>query len=162
MNNLDVLINKKVKNKNGDVGVVTLIDKDNTCVKYDSGETKKYRTEVAFIENHFLTFIDDDNKIINAYFEDDAKNTKNKNDVFEKQRQTEIENINNVKKETTRLYIKRMFLKSLFGRDFDYRDFKNYKKKNSKYQNRINTADIYINFSPEFYKENSNKKKSGS
>ncbi len=139
MNNLNNLNNKEIKNKNGENGVVTKIDKDYVYVKYESGETKKYSTNVTF-QNNFLTFLnEEDTKIINDYFKKDEEENKTKNAINSKAREAEAEKIKRIEKEFNRLHKKESSLKHLFGEDFIYKPNQEFNKKYYRYTKKMET-----------------------
>ncbi len=152
MNNLNVLINKEVINKNGDSGKVVSIDKYYTTVEYKSGETRKLSTELAFIDNGYLKFIDDDdNKIIKDFFKDANDAIDLENELNAKKRKEEREKEEKIKKELYALYLKEKFLASLFGSDFKYPTYGKFKNDNKNIKAKPEEKNSHIKFVPEFY-----------
>ena len=114
-----VLINKTIRNKNGQVGIVVSFDEQHVVVRYGEVE-KTYNPDVAF-KNGFLCFTDETlNQLI--YEESAVKEVQQRQQEleFENNNKAAVKRITHINKTFKTLLKKSQVMKSLFGSDFEY------------------------------------------
>ena len=122
-------IDKTVKTKQGDIGTVIAIDKENIDVSFN-GQVKTYNYIVAF-KNGFLSFVDDTlNFLIGVELGELDKNQLIKEMVHQVKHLHDVKRNEEVTTEYKRLKAKQRTLKYLFGYDFVYPPYKEFYKKN--------------------------------
>lgn len=123
------MINKKIKNKQNEIGLVTQFDGENLTVKYSNDNIKTYKLNIAFA-NGYLSFLDES---INEEVKQHINQINKQNDIKQAQlvktQVTAVKMNSNIAKKYEELEKKNYIIKALFGKDFEYPPYKEFMKK---------------------------------
>ena len=114
-----VLINKTIRNKNGQEGIVVAFNNEHIVVRYSNVE-KTYNPDVAF-KNGFLCFVDEPlNKLMFEETADKENKRLQREQEFENNNKAAVKRVNQINKTYKTLLKKSRMMQSLFGSDFEY------------------------------------------
>lgn len=123
------LTEKKIKNKQNEIGLVTQFDGEDITVKYSNDNIKTYKLNIAFA-NGYLSFLDES---INEQIKNEINKQNKQDDIKQAQlvktQVTAVKMNTNIAKRYEELESKNYILKALFGKDFEYPPYKAFMKK---------------------------------